>query len=190
MAYLQYYQQERKEFPEAENQELSSKEIQIVAKKLSRHYKLGNVDVEFTSGRNNSKGSRWRIRINMDNMNNFLVVCHEMAHVYQLRKLNFKSGDRWHGKEHHKIMKRMINYCAKRNWFKEELERRTTFKAPKPEPSKDEVRAKELIKLQEKIVRYEKKILFYTKKMRKAKRSYTMKSLWLNRRQSNDKNNN
>lgn len=187
MPYLQYYQQERKDFPEPQAKTLTCKGVEIVVKKLSRHFKLGNIDVEFTSGRNYSKGSRYRVRINMSNMNNFLVVCHELAHVYQLRILNFQSGDRWHGKVHNKIMKRMIHYCEKKNWFQEEIEKRLQPRAPKPEPSKDEIRAKELIKLQEKIVGYEKKILFYTKKMRKAKRSYSMKQMWLNRRQSNER---
>ncbi len=72
-------------------------------------------------------------------------------------------------------MKRMIVYCEKMNWFEEQLQRRLNFKRPKVEPSKEEIKAREIIRLQENIIRYEKKILYWQKKLRKATKSYNLR---------------
>jgi hypothetical protein len=174
MANLIYYMIERKEFAEAFDKKLtSSKEAIIIINKLLRHFKLNLVQIYFTSGRNHSNARKWKITINFENCD-FGTICHEVAHVYQFQKLMNSGYENWHNKEHKKLMKRMINYCKKRDWFSQELDRRTTIKI-KPEASKEEIRANELIKLQQKIIKYEKKILFFQRKLSKAKRSYNIR---------------
>ena len=149
MAHLIYYRQEHELFKEEWNKTLNStEECRIVIKKLLRHYKLGTPRISFTSGRNYSCAGSWEITINISQMN-FAVLCHELSHVYQARRLNFNSGDKWHTKKHRTIMKRMLNYCKKKNWFETELKRRTEPKPIKPEPSKDELRQKKIQKLEQ-----------------------------------------
>lgn len=173
MANLAYYSNERKVFSVAFEKKLLSDEAKIVFFKLSRHYKISPA-LEWTSGRNNPKAwGIWKVRLNYEWLN-FGVICHELGHTLA----NKKFGRIGHCKKHWNIMKRMIAYCEKKNWFAEEIARRT---APKPIVivNPDEVRQMELIKTQEKIIRYEKKIVFYQKKLTKAKRSYIMKNKWI-----------
>lgn len=173
MPHLKYYRDEREEFQEESNRKLHSREeTTIVLKKLFRHYKLGNPEIQFTSGSNYSKAGKdfWKtfIRINLDT-NNFLVICHEIAHLIQLKKRDWKMeiNERWHTKKHRTIMKRVINYCRKKNWFEEELQRRTAPKPKKQEPTKDEVRSKRIILLEERKAGYERRIKLAENKIKK-----------------------
>ena len=88
--------------------------------------------------------------------------------------MEFKSGDKWHTKVHRKIMKRMLNYCKKKDWFKDELERRLTPKI-KIEPTLEELKQKEIEKLKFKIKKYETKIKMYQNKLKKSIRSLNHK---------------
>ena len=172
MATLKYYITEKIEFKDAFEKDMIYLQTKIVFKKLCKHFKIKGCSLEWTSGRNHPKafyGYFPKVRMNYD-WNNFGVLCHELAHV----KLYTDKKIKGHNKRHWKNMEKMIKYCRNKNWFSEELDRRTTIKV-KPEPSKEELKAKELIKLQEKIIKYEKKILFYQKKLSKAKRSYTIR---------------
>lgn len=175
MANLLYYQQEREEFKDAFAQKIPVQAIEMVVKKLLRHYKLGNPYISYTSGRNHSCAGYSKIIINRQYGNDFGTICHEIAHVYQARKKGYGQGDKWHTKAHKRLMGRMIAYCAKKGWFAAEIARKT---APKPviEVSEADMKAQELIKAQERIIRYEKKILFYQRKLSKAKRSYAMRN--------------
>lgn len=171
MTYLVYYQEEKVEFKEAfEKKFNSTEEAEIVLKKLIRHYKLREPSISWTSGRNHAHAGRWNITLHRDH-NNFGFLCHELGHTFTGQKFN----DVGHNKKHKKAMKRFIAYCSKKEWFTTELSRRLAPKAPKSEPTKLEVKAKELIKQQEKIIRYEKKVLFYSRKLSKAKKSYSLR---------------
>ena len=173
MAHLKYYHDEEVEFKEAFDKKMSSEITMIIYKKLCRHFKLREARVKWTSGRNHPRCCSWQITFNY-NFNNIGVLCHEVAHLYQFQKP--RKSKIWHSKEHWKIMKRMINYCAKKNYFEEEVVRRLSPKPVKPQPTKLEIKSQELNKLQEKIVRYEKKIKMYQKKLSKAKRGFSLRS--------------
>ena len=153
MANLVYYSKEKVEFKEAFTRELSTETAEIIYKKLCKHFKLRRVALRWTSGRNHPKCSSWRVLLNVS-WNNFGVLCHELAHLYTHQRL---SG--WgHNKKHWRVMKRMIRYCENKNWFKEELERRTAPKQPKPEPTKEEIRLKKIERLEQGIKRHKTKI--------------------------------
>lgn len=179
MANLIYYIEEKKIHSEAFCKELDSKSARIVLSKLVRHYKLPEPYLKWTSGRNHPHANRNTITLNLT-WNNFGVLCHELAHFYQQNDRKMvsyyirKGNHRWHDKKHTKIMKRMIDYCKKKNWFANELIRRTATKTIQV-PNALEVKQKELIKAQEKIVKYEKKVMFYQRKLAKAKKSYNMR---------------
>lgn len=143
MAYLVYYSKEKEEFKKAFTRELSVETAEMTYKKLCRHFKLREVRLEWTSGRNHPRCSSWRVLLN-SSWNNFGVLCHELAHLFSHQKFHSFG----HNKKHWKIMKRMIYYCEKKNWFEEELERRTEIKEPKPELTKKEIRLKKIESLE------------------------------------------
>jgi hypothetical protein len=171
MAYLKYYQDEREKYKESFEQKVqSTREVEIITDKLLKHFKLDMVRIRFTSGSRHSNASLGRITINMEYGDDFGTICHELAHVYQAQKLHDSKYKGWHNKEHHKIFKRMINYCKKKDWFQAELQRRTIEK-PRKIVSKDELKQKYIVNLELKIKQYEKKIKIYTNKLKKAKKS-------------------
>ena len=170
MTNLIYYRDEKKEFQEEFKKELPSLEaVRIVVCKLQKHFKLGDVDLDFTSGRNHSHASRWHITINVG-QTNFGVICHELAHVFQAQKLEHESGDKWHTKKHKRIMKRMLAYCRKKNWFEVELDRRLAEKPIKPEPTKEEQRVHRIRQLEIRKQSYERKIKLSENKIKKLNR--------------------
>ena len=170
MANLIYYGDERKEFQEEFKKELPNlKAVRIIVGKLQKHFKLGDVDLDFTSGRNHSHASRWHITINVE-QTNFGVICHELAHVFQARKLEHEAGDKWHTKKHKRIMKRMLAYCRKKNWFEVELGRRLAEKPFKPELTKEEQRAKRIKQLEIRKQSYTRKIKLSENRVRKLNR--------------------
>lgn len=175
MTYLAYYSNEREEFKEEFKRELPNWDATvIVIEKLLRHYKLGNPNVSWTSGRNHSKGGRRTVIINIDTMNNFAVICHELAHTYQDVKGYREKGENWHNKRHKRIMARMLNYCKSKNWFEEELNRRLAPRPVKLEPTKQQIQQQKIIIAEKKIKRYEMKIKMYQKKLSKTNRSLIM----------------
>ena len=149
-----YYRKEREEFQDVFKKELSMETARMVYKKLCRHFKLSIVRLDWTSGCIRPKCSSWRVLLNM-NRNNFGSLCHEVGHLYQFQKPRYKQG---HNKWHRKIMKRLVNYCRKKNWFEEELKRRTAPKPLKPEPTKEEIRLKKIVRLEQGIKRHQTKI--------------------------------
>lgn len=139
-----YYRLERQEFREVFDKKLYVVEAEMVYKKLCRHFKLSRVRLLWTSGCVRPKCSSWRVLLNADN-NNFGVLCHEVAHLYQFQKPRYKQG---HNKWHKKAMKRMVIYCERKNYWEKELKKRT---APKPfnlEPTPIEIRLKKIESLE------------------------------------------
>lgn len=150
---LVYYCTEKTDFPEAYGKTVSVEEAEIVFQKLVRHFKLGRVWLEWTSGRNHPMAyGDYKVKLNVD-WNNFGVLCHELAHIREKKKY----GETGHFKRHRRLMKTMIVYCKRKNWFAEELTRRTAPKI-RPEPSKQEVRVQTIQRLEEAIKRHQSKI--------------------------------
>lgn len=169
MADLKFYRKERIEFKESFDTNLSYEEVEIVFKKLCRHYK---VNPYLTYGRG-SHANFWKVQISNQWGKNIGVICHELAHSYC-----FKNGiKKGHHKKMWKVMSRMINYCKRHNYWQEELCRRTEVKMPVV-LSKQELQLKKLEKRKSDLFRYEKQLKRYTKlysnKIKKARRSIMM----------------
>jgi len=183
MAWLKYYLTERADFPEAARRHLTTnREAGIVFKKLVRHFKVDKsvyYKTRLLFGRGNHAGWHVTIRLPTD----FLVLCHEIAHVKHIReferdkrtgKIPREAKVRWHGRRHYKLMRSMVHYCEKKGWFEAELQRRTMPKAPKlpkPEPTKDGLRLKKIERRKAQIKRYDMKIKRLIKAKKKAQRS-------------------
>lgn len=167
---LKFYDNERVEFKEAFEKSLSYNELEMVFKKLCRHFKI-SPSLYYGRG---SHANKWSIQIANRWGLNFGVLCHELAHVYTWKKYGCRVG---HGKKMWNVMRRIINYCKKKNYWSEELDKRTEIKI-KPEPTKEEVQLKKIDKKKADLIRYEKRLDYFTRlysnKIKKAKRSLMM----------------
>lgn len=117
MANLIYYHQELILFQQAYGTNLNSEKAEIIYNKLIRHFKLKPTAprLEFT---NRINGGIYDIKyqvIRLRHITNYGILCHEIAHHIQYRK--YGKIKRWHTKQHTKIMKRLIQYCAKKNYW-------------------------------------------------------------------------
>ena len=172
MAYLLFYRNEKEEFKEAFEKKLDYKEARIVYEKLKRHYNLYG-HLEFTDRIGAGKCWYGSGKIILRWQTNFGVLCHELAHLYEYQKYNKHR----HGKRLRRIIKSMVNYCKKKNYWEDELAKRTEIKV-KPIPTPEEIRLKKIEKRKQDLIRYEKKLKYYTKlytnKIKKSKRSLMM----------------
>lgn len=167
-----FYSTEHIDFPDHFSKKLSWIECEIVHKKLCRHYKINSFLIYRgrVCGRAFSNG---RIILGVSGMN-VGVICHEFAHLIAYRKY----GHFRHNRQMYRIMCSVMNFVRRKNYWSDELSRRTVVKEPKPEPSKNELLNARIIKRSLDIVRYEKKLAYYTKfygnKIIKARRSLVM----------------
>lgn len=167
MPYLKYYAEERKRQPELAVAECSITEVERAIKKLSRHFKERLPAIRYTRGNRYSRASygTWydTLTFNTDHLT-WLLVAHEFAHV-MIHKIN----GRGHCKQHARAVDRVCRYIVKKGWDKGALI--PEFKPPKPEPTKDELRAKKIKTRRKQIARLETKIKRSTTALKKARRS-------------------
>lgn len=166
MAHLSFYRKEKNEwFEEAYSKNFKSlAETKIVFNKLIKHFKLRGTSIRWTSGNRHPKAiGNGLILLNWD-YNSFGILCHEISHIIQHRKFS-KTG---HNKQLRKIIKKVVNYCKRKNWFEEELARRTAPKPIKPEPTEQELLQQKIIHLKENCKRYQVKVKMYSNKLKKT----------------------
>jgi hypothetical protein len=118
MVNLQYYANERLEFPEEFRVNLSSAIVKKIAVKLLGHYKIHtHKEIRFSGGasshcvtwKNTGKGY-----LNFSKKHTSIgVICHEIAHAIEMSKRGMST----HAKKHHIIMKRLIYYCKKNKYI-------------------------------------------------------------------------
>lgn len=168
--WIKFYQKERDLFRDTFDKKISGKEVEIVFDKIKKHFKIyGYLNFNNRVGGKAHSGGVIEFPYNTS----FGVVCHEIAHlIYRKKYGTFK-----HNKKLMKIIGRVVNYCKRKNYWQDELQRRLEVK-PDPLPTRDEVREKKLEKKRMDLIRYEKRlkryIKFYTNKIRKAKKSIRM----------------
>ena len=110
---LKFYYDEHNEFPKEYGMELNKVDIEKVIKKLKRHYKV-DFDVLFNSKKNgHAFVMMYRPTINIPPKTSLGMVCHEIAHIIHWTKYH----GRRHNKKLYRIMKRLILYCRKKNYF-------------------------------------------------------------------------
>lgn len=171
---LKFYEDEIEgEFSEAHSKRLTQHEAMIVFDKLKKHYKLKWLRMGF-NGRRTGGVAVGGGYIELSSEPTLGLLCHEISHIID-RKKRPKSK---HDKKFKSIMRRVVAYCKKKDYWEDELKRRT---APKSKPialSKNEERLKRIEKRKNDLARYEKKLGYYTKlysnKIKKAKRSILM----------------
>ena len=140
MPYLKFYDKERKLFPEENVMCVSDEVTEIIFRKLERHFvdsRRYSFGLRFYGNGGGVCGT-WGIRL--PHNPSILLICHELAH--RIYRLKYGSTERHHTKKLIRIIKRLVTYCRKKNYWKEEVERRTAPKPtpqPKPEPTKQQI---------------------------------------------------
>jgi hypothetical protein len=151
---LKFYSDEKILYKEAYDKQLCGKELDLAFEKLKRHYKL---DLAIRHNKR-CNGSFRGWYIDVPYKTSYGLLCHEIAHAIDKKKRERSQ----HDKKLMRLIGRVINYCKKKNWWQEELERRTEFKI-KPQPTKDELQEQKLEKRKSDLIRYKKKLDYYTK---------------------------
>jgi len=126
MTCLQYYLNERSNFPLEFASNLDFKITDKIVRKLIGHFKIySHNDWRFTgcksshcvTWKNTGKGyfkfSRKHTSLG--------VICHELAHAIDINK----RGTSTHSKKHYIIMKRLIKYCRKNKYIKNLIAKQT-----------------------------------------------------------------
>lgn len=165
---LKFYEREHDEFQDAYARKLTRREAGMVYTKLLRHFKLGTKYIYFKS-RLSSGGKANRRYIILGKSPNFGILCHEVAHLIDFRKRRSK-----HDKTLMFIMRRVVNYCKKRQWWEKELKKRTEPKVV-IQPTEEQKKQAKILKRKADLERYHKRLNYFTKlytnKIKKANRS-------------------
>ena len=178
MTNLKYYGTERAELADDYAKDLNREEAKIVCKKLAKHFKL-RYSLHFRGRCGSGSCSRYG-RINLGIPTNFGTICHEFAHLLEFTKY----GHSRHARRHRRLVLRLISYCRRKMYWEAEIGKRL---APKPVKVSTEAELKDklILKRQEQIARFEKRLSYLTKlyvgKIRKAKRSLAALQRSLNR---------
>lgn len=169
---MKFYSVEHKHFPKHYAHALDWDACKIVHAKLCRHYKLP-VRLGYNGRRCGVAHSYGLIELGRSGMN-VGVICHEVAHLVAYRKYRHMK----HDKKLYRVMCRVMAYALKKNFWSDEIAKRTAPKPSKPLPTVDELRQAKIVKKRESIVRFEKKLRYYTKlysnKIKSARRSIIM----------------
>jgi len=119
-----FYLVERQLFPQAFETKVSDAGARIIVSKLLRHFfnrklvrpnKWGTLREVHLRFRGNGGGSAGYNHIRLPHNPSLGILCHEVAHLKHLR----------HTKKMMIYIKRLLRYCEKHNYWKEEIERRT-----------------------------------------------------------------
>jgi hypothetical protein len=182
MAYLKFYEWEWQEFKDAWDIKLSTTETKIIFDKLIRHFKL-NCRLYFKNGRSGN-ANRWCVKVPYRTPLGLLL--HEISHVRNYQKYDNKG----HNKKLKRTIRTIYNYCKKRNFWQEEIARRTEIKPPKPQPTPIEKQEKKIAKRKADLERYHKRLKYFTKlysnKIKKANRSISSLERHLQKLQSSN----
>jgi predicted metal-dependent hydrolase len=118
MAWLKFYEKERGEFKTAHDTNIFSPDTEMIFRKLCRHFKITNVKLEIGTmregyGRATYSGIYSASIVKVARKTDFLILCHEIAHIYNRQKLNC-----WgHNKRLWKTLKKIIKYCEKKDYW-------------------------------------------------------------------------
>jgi len=146
---------------------VSNVRAEMIVKKLSRHFKLSIRHVYFHGRRDSGTADKFGRRIRLSQNPSIGLICHEVNHFLCWKKFsNVRHGTRRWCRQ----LQIILNYAKKKNYWKEEFERRTAPKSKKPEPTKKEIRLKKIERLEASIKRHQTKVKRCTTAIKKANR--------------------
>lgn len=116
MAYLKFYEKERKEFPEEYKIYIpTQRKAQILVNKLTRHYKMKFIKILFTKRKKDTGKMLRDSRVMLLHKSVFSIglITHEVAH----KMLMDQTGGKGHTKKLMTRIRRLNRYCKKMNYW-------------------------------------------------------------------------
>lgn len=117
MTGLKFYARERELFPDEHKLMIDSQHhVKLIVGKLCRHYDLPIPDLIFTGRTKGTYFQAWgrgRPTIRFPKKVSILLLCHEVAHHYNL----VKKGSYNHTKKLMTTIKRLLAYCRKKDYW-------------------------------------------------------------------------
>ena len=162
---LVYYKKENVTFAEQFSKKLDSEEATIILKKMKMHYKLIWLRFGFTNRIRVAGKCFEQQYIQLKPTTSIGVICHEIAHALYYRKYG-KTGHS-HNKKHWRLMKGVMAYCKKKNYWQEELQKRLAPKPIKPESTKEELKLAKIERTKTNLKKANSKLKFWSNKVRK-----------------------
>lgn len=158
---------ECKMFKEAREVDLTNDQAELMVKKLAKHFKLPIRNVYFRKCVT-STAYKFGGQIKFWHNPDARIVCHEVCHFLCWKK--FDSKVRHGTKKWCRQMTILTNYVKKKNYWKQEFERRLAPKPVKPLPTKEELTLKLVARLESNCKRYQTKLKLYGNKLKKAEK--------------------
>lgn len=164
-------------FSEVKEVKLSDVQAEMMVMKLAKHFKLSIRYVEFYNYRT-ALAYKWERKIRLWHNPDVRIICHEVCHFLCWSK--FPDKQVRHGtKRWYRQLSILTNYAKKKNYWKEEFERRTAPKPVKPEPTKQELRLVVIERLEGNCNRYHTKLKLYSNKLKKAEKKINRLKLYV-----------
>lgn len=114
MPYLKFYTIEKQVFNKETCVFFTDTHALKICKKLARHFKFELEKVRFLKMRRSAgRATLANSSITLMHGPSILVICHELAHLYQYQK----TGKTYHGKKLLSIIRRMLAYCESKGWW-------------------------------------------------------------------------
>ena len=168
---MRAYVIERANFRKYYDMSVTDTEAEIIVKKLVRHFTIeGPVNLKFRGSGDCGRATAYTMTLSHNP--SIGVVVHEVGHT-----VNFRTGGgriRHGTKKWFRLLTRIDNYGDKMGWWKDEISRRTALPPYVPPPTEVDMRAMKIEKVRGNIARYEKKVRFYSNKIKRAQRSLRM----------------
>jgi len=121
MTYLLYYAKERADFPLEFFNYLNINRANCLISKLIKHFKITSHNEWKFSGGKSSKCITYKNTLKgrfifSKTQTSLGVICHELAHAIEINR----RGKTAHAKKHYNIMKKLILYCRKMGYTKDQ----------------------------------------------------------------------
>jgi len=169
-----WHDKEIEQYREEHKKKVCDSEAERIVKKIARHFKLGRYQINFHGYKDSGRiwGRGYGGTVTLSHNPSFALICHELCHslCYKRYKKHISHGS----KKFEYQLQRLINYCRKKNFWQDEINRLREPKPQKLEPTKEEIKQQKIAKAEAKIKRYETKIKMYQRKLSKARRSVAM----------------
>jgi hypothetical protein len=162
-----------KEYKDFFQKKVSEYQACFIVKKLEKHFKLGGIWVRFYSNDwDSGRASRCRYSIRLCRNPSLGVICHEVNHFlcWKIERTKQCEDIRHGTKKWNRNLQKIFKYCAKKNFWQEEMDRKTAPKPAKPEPTDNELRMQKIQKLEDRKASYERRIKLSENRIKKLNR--------------------
>jgi len=120
MAFKLTYLKEDVTYHYLRQKKVSNEHAEKIIKKVARHFKLGKISAEFRGQVDRGRAFSYREIIKMSWSPSLLIIAHELNHFLIWKRYPSKHVN--HGsKKWLRSLKRVIDYCEKNDWWKDEM---------------------------------------------------------------------